>query len=136
MRYFFTLLLLTILPLNFATAKSFEIEVSKISKLILEEAVIIDIRRKEEWEQTGIISGSMLSTFFEKDGTSNIKSFLSELREQVLPDQTILLICRTGRRTKIATEFIISNTEFKKVFSVRGGITEWKSQGFRTVSYP
>ena len=136
MRHFFKLLLLIILPLNVATAESIELEVKKVTELVLGEALIIDIRRKEEWEQTGIINGSMLSTFFEKDGTSNEKSFLSKLREQASPDQTILLICRTGRRTKVATQYIISNTEFKKVFSVLGGITEWKSQGFKTVPYP
>lgn len=136
MRYFFTLLLSIFLNLNVAQAQDIEIEVAQLKNLLDNNAVLVDIRREEEWKQTGVIFGSMLSTFFNKDGTANINVFLSDLRENVSAEQTILLICRTGRRTKVATKFMLSNTEFKEVFSVIGGITEWKKQGFRTVSYP
>ena len=136
MRYFLTLLLSIFLNLNVAQAQDIEIEVAQLKSLLDNNAVLVDIRREEEWKQTGVIFGSMLSTFFNKDGTANINVFLSDLRENVSAEQTILLICRTGRRTKVATKFMLSNTEFKEVFSVIGGITEWKKQGFRTVSYP
>jgi|ETNmetMinimDraft_21_1059911.scaffolds.fasta_scaffold38129_3 rhodanese-related sulfurtransferase len=136
MRYFLTLLLSIFLNLNVAQAQDIEIEVAQLKNLLDNNAVLVDIRREEEWKQTGVIFGSMLSTFFNKDGTANINVFLSDLRENVSAEQTILLICRTGRRTKVATKFMLSNTEFKEVFSVIGGITEWKKQGFRTVSYP
>ena len=136
MRYFLTLLLSIFLNLNVAQAQDIEIEVAQLKNLLDNNAVLVDIRREEEWKQTGVIFGSMLSTFFNKDGTANINVFLSDLRENVSAEQTILLICRTGRRTKVATKFMLSNTEFKEVYSVIGGITEWKKQGFSTVSYP
>ena len=136
MRYFLTLLLSIFLNLNVAQAQDIEIEVAQLKNLLDNNAVLVDIRREEEWKQTGVIFGSMLSTFFNKDGTANINVFLSDLRENVSAEQTILLICRTGRRTKVATKFMLSNTEFKEVFSIIGGITEWKKQGLRTVSYP
>ena len=136
MRYFLTLLLSIFLNLNVAQAQDIEIEVAQLKNLLDNNAVLVDIRREEEWKQTGVIFGSMLSTFFNKDGTANINVFLSDLRENVSAEQTILLICRTGRRTKVATKFMLSNTEFKEVFSVIGGIAEWKKQGFKTVSYP
>ena len=136
MRYFLTLLLSIFLNLNFAHAQDIEIEVAQLKNLLDSEAVVVDIRREEEWKQTGVIFESILSTFFNKDGTANINVFLSDLIENVSAEQTILLICRTGRRTKVATKFMLSNTEFKEVFTVIGGITEWKKQGFSTVSYP
>ena len=136
MRYFLTLLLSIFLNLNIAQAQDIEIEVAQLKNLLDSKAVVVDIRREEEWKQTGVIFESILSTFFNKDGTANINVFLDDLRESVSPKQTILLICRTGRRTKVATKFMLSNTEFKEVFSVSGGITEWKKQGFSTVSYP
>ena len=136
MRYFLTLLLSIFLNLNVAQAQDIEIEVVQLKNLLDSNAVVVDIRREEEWKQTGVIFESILSTFFNKDGTANINVFLDDLRESVSPEQTILLICRTGRRTKVATKFMLSNTEFKEVFSVSGGITEWKKQGFSTVSYP
>ena len=136
MRYFLTLLLSIFLNLSVAQAQDIEIEVVQLKNLLDSNALLVDIRREEEWKKTGIIFGSILSTFFNKDGTANINVFLDDLRESVSPEQTILLICRTGRRTKVATKFMLSNTEFKEVFSVRGGITEWKKEGFSTVSYP
>ena len=136
MRYFLTLLISIFLNLNVAQAQDKEIEVAQLKNLLDSNAVVVDIRREEEWKQTGVIFESILSTFFNKDGTANINVFLDDLRESVSPEQTILLICRTGRRTKVATKFMLSNTEFKEVFSVTGGITEWKKQGFSTVSYP
>ena len=136
MRYFLTFLLSVFLNLNVVQAKDIEIEVTQLKNLLDNNAVVVDIRLEEEWKQTGVIFGSILSTFFNKDGTANINIFLDDLKESVSPEQTILLICRTGRRTKLAANFMLSNTEFKEVFSVTGGITEWKKQGFRTVSYP
>ena len=136
MRYFLTLLLSIFLNINVAQAQDIEIEVVQLKNLLDSNAVVVDIRREEEWKQTGVIFVSILSTFFNKDGTANINIFLDDLKESVSPEQTILLICRTGRRTKVATNFMLSNTEFKEVFSVSGGITEWKKQGFSTVSYP
>ena len=136
MRYFLTLLLSIFLNLNVAQAQDIEIEVAQLKNLLDSNAMVVDIRREEEWKQTGVIFGSILSTFFNKDGTANINVFLDDLKESVSPEQTVLLICRTGRRTKVATKFILSNAEFKEVFSVSGGITEWKKQGFSTVSYP
>ena len=136
MRYFLTFLLFIFLNLNVVQAKDIEIEVTQLKSLMKNNAVVVDIRREEEWKQTGVIFGSILSTFFNKDGTANINVFLDDLKESVSPEQTVLLICRTGRRTKVATKFMLSNTEFKEVFSVTGGITEWKKQGFSTVSYP
>ena len=136
MRYFLTFLLSVFLNLNVVQAKDIEIEVTQLKNLLDNNAVVVDIRREEEWKQTGVIFGSILSTFFNKDGTANINIFLDDLKESVSPEQTILLICRTGRRTKLATNYILSNTEFKEVFSVTGGITEWKKQGFKTVSFP
>ena len=136
MRYFLTLLLSIFLNLNVAQAQDIEIEVAQLKNLLDSNAMVVDIRREEEWKQTGVIFGNILATLFNKDGTANINVFLDDLRESVSPGQTILLICRTGRRTKVATKFMLSNTEFKEVFSVSGGITEWKKQGFSTVSYP
>ena len=99
-------------------------------------AILFDIRREEEWKDTGIISGSITSTLFNKDGTANLKKFLSDIKNNASVDQSILLICRTGRRTQVATEYMRKNTEFKNVFSVSGGITEWKQNGFKTITYP
>ena len=104
--------------------------------LLSDNAILIDIRREEEWKETGIIDGSITSTLFNKNGSTNLMEFLSEVKRSATPDQPILLICRTGRRTKVAAQYILENTEFKNIFSVSGGIIKWKAKGLKTIAYP
>ncbi len=134
MRYFLILFLSVVT--TYANAGNIEISVSEARKLMTSNAFVIDIRRLEEWKSTGIVPGSVTSTFFNKDGTANLATFLVDLREKVSPSHTLLLICRTGRRTKVAANYLIANTEYKSVYSVSGGITDWKRMGLRTVAYP
>ena len=51
MRYFLTLLLSIFLNLNVAQAQDIEIEVAQLKNLLDSNAVVVDIRREEEWEQ-------------------------------------------------------------------------------------
>ena len=134
MRYFIILFLSAIT--TYANADNIEISVSEARTLMTNNAVVIDIRRLEEWKRTGIVPGSVTSTFFNKDGTANLDTFLIDLREKVSPSHTLLLICRTGRRTKVAANYLVVNTEYKSVYSVSGGITDWKRKGLSTVAYP
>ena len=120
---------------NFAHSKQLEINIEQMVNLLSDNAILIDIRREEEWKETGIIEGSITSTLFNKNGTANLTQFLSDVKKSTTADQTILLICKTGRRTKVATQYMLENTEFKNVFRVSGGITKWKDKGFETVVY-
>ena len=103
--------------------------------LLSDDAILIDIRREEEWKETGIIEGSITSTLFNKNGTANLIQFLSDVKKNATVDTPILLICRTGRRTKVAAQYMLENTKFKNVFSISGGITKWRDKGFKTVVY-
>ena len=61
--------------------------------------VVIDIRREEEWKETGIIKGSQTITAFTKDGKIHPdfpKKFFDLINDVDVP---ILLYCRTGNRT-------------------------------------
>ncbi len=120
---------------NFAHSKQLEITIEQMVKLLSDDAILIDIRREEEWKETGIIEGSITSTLFNKNGTANLIKFLSDVKKNATVDQPILLICRTGRRTKVAAQYMLENTNFKNVFSVNGGITKWRDKGFKTVDY-
>ena len=46
-------------------AEVIEIGNKALASLIEKQVPIIDIRRQEEWAQTGIIEGSILMTFFD-----------------------------------------------------------------------
>ena len=135
MRFLFKIILTLLLTLNSGHSKEIEVSIGEMVNLLSGGAILIDIRREEEWKETGIIDGSITSTLFHKDGTANLIKFLSDVRKSANAEQSIILICRTGRRTKIATQYMLDNTEFKSVFSVNGGITKWKKKGFKTIAY-
>jgi rhodanese-related sulfurtransferase len=89
---------------------------------------IIDIRRPEEWQQTGVVKGSHLITFFDKRGRVN-PGFMSELEKIVKPDQEVILICRTGNRTGVLSKFLSERAGYSGVSNVTSGITAWIKDG-------
>jgi len=63
-------------------------------------AVLIDIRTPLEWQQTGVVPGSKLLTFFDDYGNYDIEKFMEEFQKLVpTKDTPFVLICRTGSRT-------------------------------------
>ena len=98
--------------------------------LLIEDGVpIIDIRRKEEWQQTGIVKDSFLMTFFNKDGKADVKKWLQKLELVASKQDPFILICRTGRRTGIVANFLDKKLGYKKIYDVTNGITEWIKKG-------
>lgn len=89
---------------------------------------IIDIRRPEEWQQTGVVKGSRLITFFDKRGRIN-PDFMSELEKIVKPDQEVVLICRTGNRTGALAKFLSERGGYTGVGNVTHGIVAWMKDG-------
>lgn len=89
-------------------------------------AQIIDVRRSEEWQETGIVPGSILVTAFDADGRVN-PDFLRSVQQQTHPDQPLLLICRTGNRSaKIGA--LLQQAGYSQLYNVAGGITAWRSE--------
>lgn len=97
---------------------------AKLKELLAEGVTLVDIRLKEEWQQTGIIKGSKTITFFDKTGRIN-PNFVPEFTALVKKDQPVALICRTGNRTKVASRAIAQQLGYKKVLNVTHGITGW-----------
>ena len=110
-------------------AEVIEIGNKELASLISKKVPIIDIRRKEEWQKTGVLIGSNLITFFDKNGESNVKKWLKELEIIASKDQPFILICRTGRRTGIVAKFLSQKLGYEKVYDVKDGITEWINKG-------
>ena len=102
---------------------------NKQLKTMLDKNVpIFDVRRPDEWKQTGIVEGSKLLTFV--DGRGQIKAdFLSRFTATVGKDEPVILICRTGNRTSTLARHLVENMGFTKVYNVRNGITQWIRDG-------
>ena len=95
---------------------------------------IIDIRRSEEWDATGVIEGSHLLTFFDAQGNYDARAWLTKLSAIAVPDERVAIICHSGGRSSVVSRFLDEQVDFQRVFNVRKGIAEWIAEGRPTVS--
>ena len=98
-------------------------------------AVIIDIRRKEEWQKTGIIDGAKTITAFTKNGRLHQdfqQKFLSAVPSLKAP---IVLYCRTGNRTTKLGNALVNQLGYSNLSHLRDGITGWFEAGLKSVPY-
>ena len=93
---------------------------------------IVDVRRSSEWDQTGIVPNSILLTFFDKKGNYNLDEWYEQLRLNINEGEPIILICRTGRRTKIIAEMMDKKFD-NVIYNAKGGITSWIDEKLKTV---
>jgi len=103
------------------------IDNAKLKELLDQGVTLVDIRLKEEWQQTGIVNGSKTITFFDQTGRIS-PNFIPEFTKAVSPEQPVALICRTGNRTQAASQAIAQQLGYKNVMNVTHGITGWMSE--------
>ena len=104
------------------------IDNEQLKQKIADGITLIDIRRPEEWQQTGIVEGSIKATAFDAQGRF-LQTFLDTLNNTVKPDEEFALICRTGNRTAALSNWLASKGGYDKVLNVRDGIVSWIEQG-------
>ena len=91
--------------------------------------IVIDIRREEEWIETGIIKGAETITAFTESGQLH-KDFQEKFFSLAKgPETPILLYCRTGNRTEMLGNALIDQVGLKNVYHLTDGIVEWKKSG-------
>ena len=95
---------------------------------------LIDIRRPEEWRETGVVEGSIKATAFDANGRF-LNSFIETLESNVKPDEAFALICRTGNRTATLSNWLATRGGYSNVINVGDGITRWIGEG-RPVDKP
>lgn len=106
----------------------------ELQQLISEGVPVIDVRRPEEWKQTGVVEGSHLLTFFDKNGRYDVNKWMADFSRIAGPDDPVVLICRTGNRTGTISRFLDQRLNYNKVSNVTKGITHWIKQGNPTVN--
>lgn len=105
-----------------------ELDNSNLQELMNQGVQVVDIRRPEEWAQTGVVAGSHLLTAFDAMGRVH-PDFVGRFREQFPTDQPVILICRTGSRTATLARALAEQLEYKDVYNVTNGILRWIGEG-------
>ncbi len=110
------------------------IDYAQLEKMMKDGVTLVDIRRKEEWQQTGIVKGAKTITFFNRNGSIN-PNFVPEFTAIAKADKAVALMCRTGSRTRAASQAIVQQLGYKKVYNVTHGITGWIAEKRPVVPY-
>ena len=97
--------------------------------------VIVDIRRPDEWSQTGVIAGAKTVTAFETNGCLHPEFQQKFIALVPSPDTPVLLYCRSGSRTTNLGTALLEQLGFSQVTHLRGGILSWKADGYDTIDY-
>lgn len=98
-------------------------------KTLIEQGVpLYDVRRPEEWKQTGVVEGSRLLTWV--DGSGRVQpGFFENLAAEAPKDKPVAIICRTGNRTSQLARELMEKHGYTKVYNVQDGITGWIAKG-------
>jgi rhodanese-related sulfurtransferase len=113
---------------TFAQAEVIDIDNAELDKLVKRGVPVIDIRTLPEWEETGIISGSRLITFFDERGRSDPAAWLEKIKPVAKPNEPVIVICRSGNRTKPVSQFLSQQAGYTQVYNVKNGIKGWSKE--------
>ena len=97
--------------------------------------VVIDIRRAEEWAETGIIKGAHTITAFTKSGQLHPEFQTKFTAIVTTPDTPVMLYCRTGNRTGIIGNALVSQLGYRDVTHLSDGIVGWTAGGAPVVAF-
>jgi rhodanese-related sulfurtransferase len=95
-----------------------EISVAEAYDRIRQGAFVLDVRSQAEWDE------------FHLKGSTLIP--LEELSDRVaeLPqDEEIVVVCRSGRRSRLAAATLME-AGFTNVVSMEGGLQDWRDAGY------
>ena len=122
-----------LLTIKFAFADIVDVNNEQIIELSKNNIPIVDVRRSSEWDQTGVVPKSILLTFFDKEGNYNFDEWYEKLRLKINEGEPIILICRTGRRTKIIAKMMEIKKFDNVIYNAKSGITSWIDEKLITI---
>jgi len=115
----------------FADAK--QVNNEEIITLMQSGASLIDIRRAEEWRDTGVIKESNLLTFFDKEGNHNIEEWLPKLKKITKEGDPVIIICKSGKRSGIVSKYLDEQANYTNVYNASGGMVSWVNSKNKTI---
>ena len=121
-----------LLAVKFAFADVVDVNNEQIVELSKTNITIVDVRSSSEWDQTGVIPTSILLTFFDKEGNYDLDEWYEKLLLKIEEGEPIILICRSGNRSRIIAEMM--DKEFDNViYNAKSGIISWIDEKLITI---
>lgn len=111
-----------------ARADIVDIDNAELARLAISGVPVIDIRTEGEWKESGVVPGSKLMTLFDEKGRPD-PAWLDKVKAVAGPDQPVIVICRSGNRTRAASQMLAQQAGYRKVYNVKDGIRGWVKEG-------
>jgi len=102
-----------------------EIDNAALEALVAQGVPVVDVRRLDEWQSTGVIDGVHTLTFFDKQGRYDAEKWLNAL-DKIAPKGTpVVLICEAGVRSKVIAELLDKRLGYNDVHNHTKGMRDW-----------
>lgn len=100
----------------------------ELKSLMKRGVTVLDIRRPEEWAETGTIEGVERLTAFDRNGQF-VLGFPDALGKLIDKDAEVVLICRSGRRSLALARAMTDQAGYEKVYNHATGMNNWIEAG-------
>ena len=112
-----------------------EVSADELENLAKSGVTVIDIRRPDEWEDTGLIDGAIPIQSFTQQGQVH-PEFLEKFNQAVPSKDTAFVIyCHAAGRSNQIGRALVEQLGFSKASHLTGGITAWTDSGRATTPY-
>lgn len=108
-----------------AHAEIVNIDNAELARLSASGVPVVDVRTEGEWKESGVLAGSKLITFFDEAGRSNPPQWLEKLKSVTKPEQPVIVVCRSGRRSLAVAQYLSDQAGYKTVYNVSKGMNSW-----------
>ncbi len=127
-RLIFSVLILTtalFAQIDFQNAKIYKADINSQIAYAMQQkgTILVDVRTKREFQTLRAKDSINIPVFYEQNGQRVFnKNFLNEIYTAVKGDlnQEVILICRSGSRTKLASN-ILAYQGFKNIYNIKDG---------------
>ena len=111
------------------------VEAEGLAAMIAGGVTVVDIRRADEWRDTGVIEGSLLLTAIDADGHL-VEGFPEALTKAVGRDEPVVIICRSGNRSAAIARMMSERGGYTHVADAEGGMRAWIGGGHPVAPCP
>lgn len=111
-----------------------DLPAKKVEAMINDNVVMIDVRREDEWNYTGIVKNAHKMTFFDMFGNVDLPTWMKEFEKLVTSkNQTFVLICAHANRTRTIGNYLIEQYGYENVAHLAGGMAAWTDENREVV---
>lgn len=85
-----------------------------------EDIILVDCREQDEWDSGHVEQAQFLP----------LSDFQNQSEKLDNPNAKVAIMCRSGKRSMNACQFLAEEKEFNNLFNVTGGILAWQEEGY------